>query len=342
MKAIRVGLIHCDLHAIYYATMMDRHDARMLMGPDLIGTEKRTKDCWLRGGAHFYHYTFYADRLRMTAPRVKGFRITRIWDQDREIADVGCRLFRGRPKACERIEQASDDVDMVFIADCNGDGSEHLRWARPGLQKGVPTFVDKPLAYDVKDAMAIVRLAKRHRTPMLSLSILRSVPQAEEFARRFDELGGADFGIIKGGGASMAGHIHAISLAQHVFGNGVVSVECMGQRPLAYVHLDYGERADRPSRGVVLNCDSGTSPHCAMFVSAYGPRGAIHSPEIGDWVFPEGAARNLELAREMVRTGKTPVPYEDMVENIAVAAAARRAQKLGRTVGLREVWRKRV
>ena len=36
-------------------------------------------------------------------------------------------------------------------------------------------------------------------------------------------------GSVKGGGTAMAGHIHAISLAQHVFGNGVVSVEAMGK-----------------------------------------------------------------------------------------------------------------
>lgn len=38
----------------------------------------------------------------------------------------------------------------------------------------------------------------------------------------------------------MGGHIHAISLAQHLFGSSVESVEVMGQTPLAYVHLDYG------------------------------------------------------------------------------------------------------
>lgn len=340
MKLIRVGVINCDLHAIYYTVRMDKHDPLMLMGPDLIGNEKRRKDCWLRGGAHFYHYTRYSDRLQMTARQVKGFRIAKIWDADREIAEVACRLFYGRPTACDRIEEASDEVDMVLIADCNGDGSEHLKWATPGLKKGVPTFIDKPLAYDIKDALAIMRLAKRHRTPVLSLSILRTVPQATQFTKRFDEIGGAYFGTIKGGGASMAGHIHAISLAQHVFGNGVKSVECMGRSPLGYVHLNYGDRPDRPENGVLLNCDSGPSPHCAMYVSAYGPLGAVHSPQIGDWVFPQGVAVIIELAKKMVRTGKSPIPYEDMLENIAVATAARKAQKLGRTVKLTEVWRR--
>ena len=99
----------------------------------------------------------------------------------------------------------------------------------------------------------------------------------------------------------MAGHIHAISLAQHLFGNGVESVASMGDDPLDYVHLDYGGKPGRPNRGVVLNCDAGPTPHCAMFASAYGPKGAVHSPPIGDYEFPWGAAQNLRLAKELVK-----------------------------------------
>ena len=340
MKAIRVGIIRCDMHAIYYGTLMDRHDPLMLRGPGLTKTGT-IKYSWQSGGAHFYHYTSYGDPTRMTVPRVSGFRIARLWDRDRDVAEVASELFYGRPKVCETYEEVSDDVDMVFIADCNGDGSDHLKLATPGLQKRVPTFVDKPFAYDVKEAAEIVRLAKKRHTPVLSLSILRTVPQAAQFSQRFDEIGGAHFGTIKGGGTTMAGHIHAISLAQHVFGDGVESVSCMGKNPLAFVHLDYGGRKGRPSSGVALDCDSGPTPHCAFFVSAYGPAGAIHSPEIGDWVFPWGAAKNMEIAKQMVRSGKPPVAYDEMIENIAVATAARRAQKLGRTVRLREVWRRR-
>jgi hypothetical protein len=59
-------------------------------------------------------------------------------------------------------------------------------------------------------------------------------------------------------------------------------------------------------------------------------------------VFPQGAAKNIALARDMARTRKAPVDYNDMIENVAVVAAARKAHKLGRTVKLREVWRTRV
>ena len=338
-KPIRVGMIHLDLHAVYYAALMDKHDPIKLRGP-ILGLSGEVRSGWQKGSGHFYHYLYYADATVMTAPRVSGFRIARLWDEDREVAEVMSEVFYGKPRVCDTIDEVSDDVDMVLIADCNGDGSDHLKLARPSLEKRVPTFVDKPFAYDIKDAVAIVDLARKRRTPVLSLSILRNVPEATLFSRRLREVGKLAFGTTRGGGASMAGHIHAISLAQHVFGNGVESVEAMGQGELAFMHLNYGDRKDRPSHGVTLNCDTGSTYHCAMYVSAYGTEGAIHSGPIGDFVFPKGAAANMEIAKQMVRTGKSSVPYGDMLENIAVATAARKAQGSGRTVRLSEVWKK--
>jgi predicted dehydrogenase len=114
----------------------------------------------------------------------------------------------------------------------------------------------------------------------------------------------------------------------------------MGEHELGFVHLEYGGRKDRPSNGVMLECDSGESWHCSMSASAYGSEGEIHAGRMSDFEYPRGSAANLELARKMVQTGKPVVPYEDMLENIAVATAARKAQKTGRAVKLREVWKR--
>ena len=322
MNKIRTGVIRCDLHASYYGALMDKHDPLVY------------RKYWHVG--HFYHYDIY-DPKKIIVPTVWAYEITKVWDEDREKAENLSEMFYGKPKVCSTFEEVSDDVDLVFIADCNGDGSDHLELATPGLEKGVATFVDKPLAYEVKDARSLVQLAKKHGTPMTSLSMLRMVPHAARFRNRFAELDGPEFGIIKGGGNTMAGHIHAICLAQHLFGAGVESVECMGQTPLAYVHLDYGGKPDRPSAGVVLNCASGGTPHCAFCASAYSRRGAIHSPPIGDFEFPYGAAKILETVKEMVETDEPKGPLDEMVEGVAIATAARLSQKTRKRVYLKEV-----
>jgi len=345
MSKIRVGIIRCDLHAVYYGALMDRHNPFLLRFPVMEREREKVKPeryikvnpCydWLTGSGYFYHYTQYNDFDKITVPTVDGFQIVKIWDEHPELCPIFSNIFYNKPEVCKTFEEVSDDVDLVFIAECGGDGSDHVKLATPGLKKRVPTFIDKPFTYEVKDARKLVSLAEEYETPVMSLSILREVPHATRFRNRFVELDGPKFGIIKGGGNTMAGHIHAISLAQHLFGSGVEAVECMGQTPLAYIHLDYGGKPDRPGAGVVLCCASGPMYHCSFHASAYSEWGAIHSPNIGDFEFPWGAARILKMIKKMVQTRKPQAPYDEMIECIAIATAARIAQERGKRVYLK-------
>lgn len=334
MDKIRVGLIRCDMHGMYYGALMARHDPMRLQAP--MADRSEATYTWQTGGAHFYFYTHYSDPTRMTVPSLHDFEITRVWDESPEAAEVFATVFETRPGVCQTFDEVSDDVDLVFVADCNYDGSDHLELATPGIEKGVPTFIDKPLACDLKDAQAIVDLAQRHEVPVLSLSILRTLPQARLFADRFPEVGEVAFVSIKGGGPSLAGQIHAISLAQNFFGPGVASVECMGENPLGFIHLNYPDKPGFPPCGVMLNADTGATYHCAFYASAFGRLGAIHSSDLGDFEFPHGAFEILKKVKQMVETGKPPVPYGEMLENIAVATAARQAHRTGRRVSLKE------
>lgn len=327
MPKLRVGMIQCDLHALYYAVLMAEHDPLALRG-DGSGRDRGQ-------AAFFYHYLHYNDPKVLTSPHLHDFQIAKCWDPDPGNAAAMRRIFGA--EVCDDFAQCCDDVDLVFIAECNGNGETHLEWATPSLKKGVPTFVDKPLAYDYAEAKAILDLGERHGTPVMSLSILRAVPQATWFSQRLQELGEVGYGAVYGGGTAMAGHVHAISLAQHVFGDGVVAVEAMGPHELSYVHLDYGGRPDRPSHGVMLNCDFGPMYHCSYHVSAFGERGAIHSGNIGDFEFPAGACEIVRRIKRMVETRQATEPRSQMLENIAVATAARLAQRERRRVELREV-----
>lgn len=326
MAKIRLGMIGCDLHGLYYGALMEPHD------PLVMRTLGRGQ------AAFFYLYTFYNDPQVMTVPQVRGFTIAKVWDPDRQAAEIASQIFGGRPQVCDTFEECSEDVDLVFIPDCNGDGSTHLELATPGLKKGVPTFVDKPLAHNLRDAQAIVALARQHGAPVMSLSMLRTVPQARYFRNRLQEIEPVGFGSIKGAGGTLAGSIHTISLAQHVFGPGVEAVDCMGPSELAYLHLDYGGRPGRPVAGVMLNCDSGPTYHCSLYVSAYSEKGAIHSGQIGDFEFPFGAIEILKKVKKMVRTGQPQAPYEEMLECLAIADAGRLAQKTGKRVYLKDVF----
>ena len=53
---------------------------------------------------------------------------------------------------------------------------------------------------------------------------------------------------------------------------------------------------------------------------------------MSDWDFPFGAAQILRIVRDMVETRKSPSITADMLEAVAICAAARHAQETGDVV----------
>jgi predicted dehydrogenase len=87
----------------------------------------------------------------------------------------------------ERPEDLLGKIDAVMIE--SQQGSRHLERARPFLEAGLPTFVDKPFAETVADAEAMISLAERHHTPLLSCSALRYDPRVTAAVARQQDLG---------------------------------------------------------------------------------------------------------------------------------------------------------
>jgi virulence factor len=66
-------------------------------------------------------------------------------------------------------------VDAVLIEAV--DGSVHLARAMPFLERGIPTYVDKPFACSLADARALVKVAMEKHIPLMSSSSLRYAPE---------------------------------------------------------------------------------------------------------------------------------------------------------------------
>src|SRR6185503_9085200 len=66
-------------------------------------------------------------------------------------------------------------IDAVLIESV--DGSVHRERALPFLERGIPTYVDKPFACSLADARAIVETAERKHLPLMSSSSLRYAPE---------------------------------------------------------------------------------------------------------------------------------------------------------------------
>lgn len=328
-----MGLVRCDTHGYYFGAMAAPCDPLLLQKHNYV--------------VHHYFSNIYSAE-KLTMPLVPGFEIVKVYDGDPEKASAFSETFLGAPRVCESLEAMTEDLDAVFIADCNGGGGDHLELARPFLEKRIPTFVDKPFASRLADAKAILALADEKGVAVYNASILSVVPAADQFKQRVGEILGTYWpvpstgartervlGVVKGvGGAfsqelvgkTLAGGIeerlayiiHGIALGLNLLGGGVEWVECMGTLPLEYLHLHLRSGGET----LVINTPTDLFPEsCSFYAAAYSKFGAIHSGPIGDPEFIGGGAQILRLFGEMVRTGKSPVSHAEMLEPIAVVEA---------------------
>jgi len=164
---------------------------------------------------------------------VSGFEIAKCWDAAYQRAQDFVHTFLDVPTPRRTLREATEDVDAAFIADCSGDGHGHIKLARPFLEKGIPTFVDKPFGVNYKDACKLIELAKKNRTIVMSCSLLEYNPTAKLFRNRFKEIDPVNLVVAKGvGGAGLAGVIHGIALVRNLLGDGVEWVQALGHTPL--------------------------------------------------------------------------------------------------------------
>lgn len=65
--------------------------------------------------------------------------------------------------ACDTIEQAIDRADAIAIA---ASTEAHAGLVRAGVERGLPVFVEKPLATDLETSIELVELIERRATPV--------------------------------------------------------------------------------------------------------------------------------------------------------------------------------
>lgn len=340
-KRTRLAIVRCDTHAYWYGAFMDEVDPLVLAA---YSDEAPTRE-----SVHNY-FKIVGDPKHLKIERVAGFVISKVYDRVADGEKGGLQYgtypgraiafsetFRSHPKVCDTVEDLVEGVDAAFIADSSSpkDGTDHLELARPFLERGIPTFVDKPFAATLADAQEMVRLAEKNNAVVMSASILAHTETGKFFQRRFDEIGRCGYLLVKGVGPANGAVIHGLAAAQGLVGYGVEWVECMGSQALECILLYYSSGLEV----VVLNAPQSVfSRECSFYCSAYSNRGAVHSPPIGDPEFLSGTRNIVCLFKQMLETGKPPIPYQHMLEPIAIMEAARTAQREGRRVALSEVW----
>ena len=79
-------------------------------------------------------------------------------------------------------EELLGKVDAVMMESI--DGTRHFEPAKFFIEKGIPTFVDKPFTSSLEEAIALAEMAKKNNVPLFSASSLRYAPEVIEVVEK--------------------------------------------------------------------------------------------------------------------------------------------------------------
>ncbi|NUQ01676.1 MAG: Gfo/Idh/MocA family oxidoreductase [Armatimonadetes bacterium] len=257
--------------------------------------------------------------------RIPDCRVVKIQDPNREWAEKLARVC-DIPEVVDTPEECAEGVDAVIVVD---DGSrEQWRCALPALERGLPTFIDKPLAMTAREAAEVLGFAERHGAKVMSASSLRYVPDIQAAKEAAAGLQPIPIATTICGNELIYYGIHALEMAYEVLGPGAESVVNVG----------------RPGRNLCrVRMKSGTDLMLMVGEGEYMRAGyqlALHGK--GGWQTVQPNLENLyvyllERFVPMAQGGEQPVSNAEMHEVIAVLEAGVRSLESGQEIRVAEL-----
>jgi virulence factor len=283
-----------------------------------------------RGGGSSYHARSFSSIMNgfnpSTVPgdwpvhhrRIHGGVVASVWDENFEAAQELAKVF-SIPRVEKRMEDMSGQVDGVII--CDDITMTHQKKAPFFISEGIPTFIDKPLSGDYREAERIIELAEKKETPLMSTSALRYARETEEAKERINGMGRIDFAMTICQGAYLGADniihygIHPLELAYSVLGPGAVAVQNVGEGEKSVVKIDYRD-------GKVLTLVVFPQIRQIFQLSMYGEEGA-EAVRVEDWDYFYW--KMLETYMVMLEEKRSPVDLKETLELIWVLTSAKKS-----------------
>lgn len=260
-------------------------------------------------------------------PKVEGARITHVWagNNPDKLAEAEAEAGAPYDNVVDDYRDMIGVVDAVIVIDVDRFGEHHPQYARPFLEAGIPTFVDKPLALDYESAVELFDLAEQSGAPLQSGSALRF--PAELDREQLEKIGRISAVVSVGPGEWFDYGIHAVEAIGAVSNATPVSVlrHAYDQKDVATIEYDDG------MIGTVMTL---RDADYFFHMSVYGEHGMM-SFRIDD---ADGFYRNMMQAfADMIRDRKSRVSREQTLAVLGILHAGNRSVELGQAVELREL-----
>ena len=255
---------------------------------------------------------------------VRGAKITHVWCDDPENAKKVAKAAL-IPNVLEKPEDCIGQVDAVIIG--TDQGWDHVERSQAFIEAGLPVFIDKPLADNVKDLKKFIQWVKEGKM-IMSSSSLRYTKEYEPYHNgQTYELGALRY-INKTMPKSWEKYgIHAMEAVYPITGPGYVSVQNTGGIKNNIIHLTH-ERGIDVTIGNIY--DMAGSPTIIV-----GTAGCATVPSQDSYYCFH---KQLDVFVEYLETGVRPYPFEETIELMTIIIAGIRSREEGgRKVMLSEI-----
>jgi predicted dehydrogenase len=206
-----------------------------------------------------------------------------------------------------------DSVDGVLVLAVSG--GRHLELARPALERGMPTYIDKPLACTLEDAHSIRALVQKHGSRCYSASSLRFATELESIPHeeigRIVAIDAFGPGELNDGAPGLLHYgVHTVEMVDAIWGPGASRVSAIATPDRHLLDIEYAdgrlgrlrlERSGAYDFGATVHGEKGIHQFKVDFGPVYG---RLVAGMVG---FFEG--------------GPAPAALDHIVENVAVMVA---------------------
>ncbi len=252
--------------------------------------------------------------------RIEGFTIEYVWGETDELAKKASE--EGTiPTIVKDPEEMLGKVDAV-ICD-HRHAKYHLDAVRPFVEKGVPTFVDKPFCFDSKKGEEFLGMARKKGTPVTSFSILSHQKTFQAFQEELKTIGTVTAGATCGpcdlkspyGGVFFYG-IHQVDMALNAFGYDVEKAYVLRSNDNHAVgHLVY-------SSGMIVTMNFVKKGVNGFAIGAAGSEAYLHRQIVRD---ESPYLTGIRTFTRMFETGVEPLEHDTILKPIRVLEALQRS-----------------
>lgn len=242
--------------------------------------------------------------IKSSTERVPGYT--------KQFEEMGIEIVDSIPALLEK-------VDCVLLE--TNDGRPHLEQVLPVLKAGKRCFIDKPIAGNLADAIAIFEASKKYNTPIFSSSSLRYMAMAQEVRNgKIGKVTGCDaFSPC----SLEATHpdlfwygIHGVEILFTVMGTGCESV--------TRAHSDHFDQVT----GTWSDGRIGTFRGIRQGGSGYGGRAFGEKGVVDLGAFGGYRPLAVEIVK-FFKTGEVPVTADETIEIYAFMEAADESKRQG-------------